>query len=421
MGILSRIWSPQPSAHDLSNVNEKFWSGTIGARTASGVSVSPDTALNAAAVWAAVKVISETVGSVPLIMYRRRADGGKERATDHPLYDLLHDQPNRSQTAFEFKEMLTTHLLLRGNAYAEIVPGPRGPVDQLLPVHPDLVTPERRPDGYLQFRVRDGKGGERTLLQDEMLYLRGLSLDGVTGVSVITYARESIGLMQAAESYGARVFSQGAQPGGVLEHPKELSKEAAARVSESWQAAHSGLGNAHKVAVLEDGLTWKQTSMTSEDAQYLETRKFEISEMSRWFRVPAHMLGDLERATFSNIEHLGLEFVIYTMLAWFTRWEQAIKRDLILSPRTYFAEFLVDGLLRGDIKTRYEAYAIGRQWGWLSQNDIRRLENMNPIAGGDTYLTPLNMLPADQQAEAIEAANRVYAIIERNGHYADAE
>jgi len=414
MGLIAKLL--QPRAGDFPTPSEDWgaWASIITSRASqTGINVSADTALTYSAVYACVKVLAEGVASLPLITYHRRDDGGKDRATDHPIYDLLHDQPNDWQTSFEWREMSQGHLALRGNAYSKMIAGPRGFVDQLVPLHPDRVKVELLENGHLRYRYRRGFNLDEEVIEaDRMFHLRGLSSNGLTGISVIGMAREAVGLGLAAEGYGARFFSQNASPGGVLTHPGSLSPEATKRLEASWSEAHSGLANAHKTPVLDEGIKWEQVGLSNEDAQFLQTREFEVMDIARWFRVPQHMIGVMSKATFSNIEHQSLEYVVYTMLPWYTRWEQRIKADLILSP-FFFAEFLVAGLLRGNTKERYEAYGSARQWGWLSVNDIRRLENMNPVAGGDVYLQPTNMVPAAMgtQARAIllgrEAAARV--------------
>lgn len=368
------------------------WFGGRG--TASGQSVTPATALQVTAVFACVRVLAESVASLPLILYERRKDGGKDRATSNPLFRLLHDQPNRWQTSFEFFEMLMVHLTLRGDAFAEIVAAPGRAVAELVPLHPDRVTPFWAPDSTVAYEYRLLDGPRRILLQHEVLHVRGFTDDGLTGLSPIRLHREAIGLALATEEHGARLFSNGAQLGGVLQHPGKLSAEASTRLRESWAARYAGGSNAHKTAVLEEGMTWEKVGMTSEDAQFLETRQYQTADIARIWRVPPHMIGDLSKATFSNIEHQALEFVVHTLRPWLVRWEQALKRDLITQPERFFAEFLVDGLLRGDIRSRYAAYAIGRQWGWLSANKVLEMENQNPIEGGDTFLNPMNMTPA---------------------------
>lgn len=397
MGLLTSLLSPR--AATLNPMDDRYF-GTGSVATAAGVRVTPDTALKVSAVWACAGIISDTIAALPLQVFQRQADGGRTVALTMPLYDLLHDQPNNLQTALEFKQLLTLHALLRGNGYAQIVPGPRGPVDQLIPIHPDRVTIERLPGGGVRYQVRQADGTNKPINDADMFHLRGLSLDGVTGVSVIEYARESVGLGLAAESYGARVFSQNARPGGVLKVPGELSDKAAQRLRTEWQLLHGGLNNAHQVAVLQEGADWEQTSMTSEDAQYLQTREFQAEDVARWFRVPPHMIGLTSKSTSwgTGIEQQTLGFLMFTLLPWLKRWEQAVSRDLIIATQTFYAEFVVDSLLRGDAASRNASYTAGRQGGWLTVNEIRQMENRNPVQGGDT-IAPLTA-PATQSAPA---------------------
>lgn len=397
-GILSRLFAFNSVGGRLEV--DDYWHQPFGATlaTQSGVNVDADSALRLSAVYSCVKVLAEGVAVLPLPIYRRRADGGKERATNHPLYDLLHDRPNRYQTSFEWREMGVGHLALRGNAYSEMLAGPRGFVDELMPLHPDRVKVYLMENGDLRYGYMERDGGERSIRGDRMLHLRGLSSNGLTGMSVIGQIRDSVGLGMAAESYGARFFSQDSTPRGFIKRDGAMTKEAATRLRDQWQEAHSGLANAHMVAVLDEGMEWKQMSVSPKDAQTLELRKFQVAEIARIFRIPLHMISDVERSTSwgTGIEQMTIGFIIYTLMPWLKRLEARINTDLILGRdrQTYFAEHLVAGLLRGDIKARYESYGLGRQWGFLSVNDIRRLENMNPVDGGDVYLQPTNMVPA---------------------------
>lgn len=382
-----------PAPHD------DYWYRPVGSVSLTGVRVDADTALKLSAVWACVNLISESVASLPLPIYRYRADGGKERAADHVLYETLQHQPNYWQTAQGWRQQMTIHALLRGAGYSRLVPGPRGRNTWLEPLNPDWLTVPKGPiDQYSTYLYREPGKPEQAINQGDVFRLDGLSLDGVTPCSVLTYARESVGLGLASEQYAARVYSQDARPRGVLEHPGKLSKEAAGRLADSWQEAYAGLGNAHKVAVLEEGLKFSAISVSPEDAQMLGSREFSIEDVARWFRVPPHMIGSTAKVTSwgSGIEQLSLGFVQFTLLPWLRRWEQSIQRDLIYQKDRFFAEHVVDGLIRGDIKTRTAAYVAGRANGWLSANDIRRMENMNPIPGGDEYLRPLNMAPSGQ-------------------------
>lgn len=382
VSFLRRMLAGNMSVNDESAWHPIGW----GATTAAGVPVNTDNALKLSVVWACVRLLSETIASLPLMIYRRLPDGGREEATNHPLYDLLHDRPNATQTAIEFRQMLGAHALLRGNGLARILPGARGFADQLVPLHPDRVQFKYLADGRLRYEVRNADNTIEVLGDEDILHLKGLSLDGKVGVSVITYAREAMGLDLAAEAYGARYFANGAEPRGVLKHPKGLSDPGFKKLKESWDEAHSG-ANQHKVAILEEGMDYVPVGLSNKDSQFLELRTFQAEDECRWFGVPPHMVGLTSKVTSwgSGIEQLGIAFVTYTLLPWLKRWEQAITRDLILAPQTYFVEHVVAGLLRGDLASRYNAYQIGLQNGWLSPNEIRQLENMNPRAGGDAY------------------------------------
>lgn len=376
-----------------------IWDGWGAAATSAGVAVGPDSALKLSTVYACVRLLSETIASLPLVVYQLQADGGRREATNHPLYDLLHDRPNNLQTSIEMRQMMTSHALLRGNAYALIKPGPRGPVDQLEPIHPDIVTPLYMPDGNLTYRVSGGSGiysgiAPGVYTDDQILHLKGMSFDGKLGVSVVTYMRESAGLGLAAERYAARFFGNGSVPSVVLKRPatmKALSDTAAKRLKSEFEAAHTGI-NQHRVALLEEGTEIQAVGLSNRDSQFIESREFQAEDIAgRWFGVPPHMIGLTSKATSwgTGIEQMGIGFVVYTLLPWLKRWEQAISRDLILAPQTYFVEHVVSALLRGDTMQRYSAYAIGHQEGWLSPNDIRKMENQNPIDpedGGDEYV-----------------------------------
>lgn len=371
-----------------------------GTKSATGKYVTPDTALQVSAVYACVRVLSETIASLPLHVYRR-LDSGKARDADHYLYPLLHDAPNPEMTSFEFRETMMGHLCLRGNAYAEKVIDRVGRVKELWPLHPDRVTVERdKETRRLVYTVTiQGEAKQFRLDSDRILHIRGLSGDGILGYNPIQLSKESIGLALATEEYGGRFFGNASRPGGVLEHPGKLGEEAAKRLKKSFEEMHQGLEQSHRIAILEEGLKWHQIGISQDDAQYLQTRKFQVNDIARVFRVPPHLIGDLERATFSNIEHSSIDFVVHTIRPWLVRWEQAIQQRLFDAGEVgHFVEFLVDGLLRGDVQSRYSAYATGRQNGWLSADDIRELENMNPLPDGQgkTYLLPLNMVPADQ-------------------------
>lgn len=394
MSFLLKLLGQDSPENSISADEERFWSNSSSVMTSSGTRVSAETALKVSAAWACTRLISETVAMLPHIVYKRMDNGGKERATDHPLYDILHDQPNNRQTSFEFTDMMQMHALLRGSGYAKIKSGPRGPVDKLIPVHPDRVLDvDEVDDDKLRYKILDRGGQVNTYLDDEIFELRGLSLDGVKTVSVMTYARESFGLSIAAENFGAKLFRNYSRPGGFLKHPGHLSTEAQNRLREQTERQVSG-ENLHRLGILEEGMEYQQVTLSPEDSQMLETREFQAEDVCRWWRVPPHMVGLTSKSTSwgSGIEELSRGFVAYVLMPWLIRWQQTISKDLIIATEQYFVEFLTEALLRGDIEKRYNAYNIGRMGGWLATNDIRRPENMNPIPGGDDdYLTALNM------------------------------
>lgn len=376
--------------------------------TSAGMMVNEDVALTYSAVFACVRILAETLSSLPWILFEQQGRM-KQRARGHPLYSLLHTSPNPEMSSFEFREAMMGHVCTWGNAFAEIDFDRRGVITALWPLRPDRMTVKRENGALLyKYRVPESEGGFRTvtLLPEQVFHVRGLGFDGRIGYSPVGLARQSIGLGLATEAYGGAFFGNGARPSGVLQHPGKLSDTAYDRLKKEFERRHQGLENAQRLAILEEGLKYQQIGVPPEDAQFLETRTFQVREVARWYRVPPHMLADLDRATFSNIEHLSLEFIQYTMLPWFVRWEQAVSRSLLLESERerYYAQLVVDGLLRGDVKSRNEAYAIGRQNGWYSANDIREMEDKNPIEGGDVYLVPLNMIPADQVGAGMPSA-----------------
>lgn len=347
------------------------------------------------AVYACVRVLAETVASLPLITYRTRPDGGRERAGDLALARLLARRPNSEMTAFELEELLTSQCAQWGNAYAFLDLDQRGQVMALWPMRPDRTQPQRR-NGELQYRYRMDDGQEVVLPAWQVHHRRGLSGDGIVGYSPLRVAMLAVSLGMATEEFGARFFSNGARPGMVLEHPGKLSDQAFERLKASWRDDHQGLSNSHKIRILEEGMKVEAVGIPPEEAQFLQTRTFQAQEIARIYRMPPHKIGLLENSTFSNIEHQSIEFVTDTIRPWLRRFEQAQVRDLLTESeqQTIYTEYLVEGLLRGDTVSRYQSYAVGRQWGWLAVNDIRRLENMEPIADGDVYLQPLNMVQA---------------------------
>lgn len=400
MGILERLGLKRQRGEPKNKYEGNDFSLLFG-RTTSGKTVNERTALQTTAVYACVRILSETIASLPLHVYRY-TEGGKAKDTEHVLYTLLHDEPNPDMTSFVFRETLMSHLLIWGNAYAQILRDRSGQVIGLYPLLPDQMSVHRSEKGklfYVYNRYEEDnpnfqEKGSIVLSQEEVLHIPGLGFDGLIGYSPIALAKNAVGMTLACEEYGASFFGNGANPGGVLEHPGILKDPA--KVRDSWNAVYQGTRNAHKVAVLEEGMSYKQIGIPPEEAQFLETRKFQINEIARLFRIPPHMVGDLEKSSFSNIEQQSLEFVKYTLDPWVVRFEQALKKSLLLpeEKNTHFIKFNVDGLLRGDYQSRMNGYAIGRQNGWLSTNDIRELEELNPIPpeeGGDLYLINGNM------------------------------
>jgi HK97 family phage portal protein len=355
--------------------------------------VSPDSALRLATVYACVRVLSESMASLPLVIYQRRADGGKDKVTDHWLFRLLAKRPNRFQNPFEWREMLQGHLALRGNAYNQIITNAKGEVVELMPLHPDRIRLELLPSGEYRYRFTDRFGNESILPRGEVWHLRGLSSDGLLGMSPIELARENLGMALAAQDYGARFFANDAKPtGGWIEFPGSFKDSEAKKVfRESYQQAQSG-ANRGKVLVLENGMKFHEVGVTNKDAQFLELRKFQITDVARLFRVPPHMIGDLDRATFSNIEQQSLEFVMHTMTPWAERWEASIESELLLEGDDIEVEFDFANLMRGDAASRASFYQSGIQNGWLTRNEARIAENLNPLDGLDEPLRPLNMV-----------------------------
>lgn len=382
-----------------------------GGAASSGIVVNPQTAMQAAAVYSCVKVLAESIAMLPCNVYQRSKDGSKSEARNHPLWALLHDQPNDWQTSVEFIEMMVAALCLRGNAYAWINRTKSGRIVELLPLHPDMVRANMETGFQLQYQVTMPDGSFQYMGPGELFHIRGLTLNGWLGISPIAYARESIGLALATEKFGGQLFKNGAKMGGVLEHPGSLSQSAYERLKDTFDAAYSG-ENAHKTAILEEGMKWSKVSMTADDSQFLDTRKYQRSEIAAIFRVPPHMIGDLERATFSNIEQQSLEFVTFTLMPWLTRIEKAIKRDLFTPAerRDLTVKFGVASLLRGDASARSMYYHNGILDGWMTRNEARSAESeigimLPPLEGLDVPLMPLNMTDgSDDPDEAEDAA-----------------
>ena len=400
MGILSGLFRSRDKPQDRTSGSAYsfFFGGS-----AAGKRVNERSAMQMTAVYSCVRILAEAVAGLPLHLYRYKDDGSKEKALNHPLYLLLHDEPNPEMSSFVFRETLMTHLLLWGNAYAQIIRNGRGEVMALYPLMPDRMAVDRDDKGRLYYEYTTSaddapisKGSIVRLKPSDVLHIPGLGFDGLVGYSPIAMAKNAIGLAIATEEYGSKFFANGAQPSGVLEHPGTIKDPQ--RVRDSWMSQFGGSANSNKIAVLEEGLKYTPISISPEQAQFLETRKFQINEIARIFRVPPHMVGDLEKSSFSNIEQQSLEFVKYTLEPWLVRWEQSIQRILFSADekKRYFVRFNVEGLLRGDYASRMNGYAVVRQNGWMSANDIRELENLDRIPaeeGGDLYLINGNMLP----------------------------
>lgn len=390
MGLVRSLFEPREKRLDPGRLRGLLGMGL--AQSVAGPMVTPSTALTNTAVLACVRVITESLASLPLIVYRQRGRS-RERATELGLYELLHDQPNGELTSFEYRELKFAHCLLWGNGYSEIEWSEAGEVLGLWPLNPAVTEPVRY-NGKLYYVTQVGNE-TISLPAWRVHHLKGLGIDGQRGLSMIRLAMNAIGLGLATEEFGGRFFSNGARPGVVLKHPGILSDQAHERLKNSWDASHQGLSNAHRVKILEEGLDMETLGIPPEEAQFLETRKFQLAEVARIYRVPAHMVNDLDHATFSNIEHLSIQFVTHSLLPWMVRDEKAMRRDLLVGNqrKKLLIKYLVNALLRGDTSSRYQAYSIGRQNGWLSTNDIREMEDMNPVDGGDVYLQPLNMAP----------------------------
>lgn len=383
--------------HAISSGYSFFFGGTT-----SGRSVTERSAMQMTAVYSCVRILAEAIAGLPLHVYRTELEGSKVKATDHTLYRLLHDEPNPEMTSFVFRETLMTHLLLWGNAYAQVIRNGLDEVIGLYPLMPNRMSVGRDDAGRLYYEYQTtsdepyGQWQRIRLSPADVLHIPGLGFDGLVGYSPIAMAKNAIGMAMATEDYGASFFANGAAPGGVLEHPGTIKDPS--RVRESWQQTFGGSRNANKVAVLEEGMKYTPISVSPEQAQFLETRKFQINEIARIFRIPPHMIGDLDKSSFSNIEQQSLEFVKYTLDPWVIRFEQAITQALIPARANpgVFIKFNLEGLLRGDYVSRMNGYAVARQNGWMSANDIRELENLDRISiedGGDLYLVNGNMLP----------------------------
>jgi HK97 family phage portal protein len=380
----------------------------LGGSTEAGINVTPDTAMQSTAVLSAVRLLSETIAILPLILYRRIDGEGKEKDKQNPLWELLRYRPNAKQTPFEYWKMVVAHVLLRGNSFSFIVSNGRGKITDLIPLHPDRVRPFLAPDGKIAYAYQPLMGEIRVFLQDEIFRLGSLSEDGTKSKSLIQQSAEAIGIALAGDAFAARFYANDGTPGGIItgatwKDPVDKIDGDLARFVKSWKALTGGKRHGG-TPILENGMEYKEIGVKNKDAQYMESRKFQITEIARIFRVPPHMLMDLSKATFSNIGEQGQEFVRYTLSPWYVQIEQAIRLQLFTSlmrKNEQFVAFLVAALLRADLKARYESYNIGRNAGFLNVDEIRAMENMNPLpnGAGQTYLVPLNMAPAGESSD----------------------
>lgn len=344
------------------------------------------------ATFACLKILADGVAALPLHLYRRKSGDTRELATKHPLYRLLHSRPNPKMSAFRFRNVGQYHLASWGNSYCQIMRNGRGQIAQLWPMLPSKMNIQKD-DEQNPIYIYDGK----PIDADKILHIPGFGFDGVEGLSVIKLHAVSMGLADILEQFGVYYFEQGTHIGSTFKHPGRLSDKAFDRLQKSLDKK-TGWGKSHKRLILEEGMEFAKTTIPPNDSQFIESRKFQTEEIARIFRIPPHMIQMLDKATFSNITQQSLDFVQNTLQPWLVLWEQELNRALLTEEEQeeYYFEHAVEGRLRGDTETRYKAYMTGRQWGWLSVNDIRRFENMNPIPGGDVYLTPLNMIPSDQ-------------------------
>lgn len=423
---IPKQWRKFKEAFGFRSSDDALWKwGRYGFDTTAGPKISEENALENAAVWNAITILSTIPAMLPLNLYQRQSKG-KQKATDHPYHKLLWIQPNPEMTAMPFREAMMGHLLTWGNAYIEKEWAESGYIKALWPIPPNRIRPERsKATGRLIYYFKRNDGTEQTLTRDNIIHIPAFGGNGLMGYSPIRMHKEALGLAKAMEEFGAGFFGRGATPGAVLQHPETVSEEAQDRLKKQVHKAVGGLDNAHRLLILEEGMTWNKIGLPPEEAQFIQSRTFEIDEVARIYNLPPHLLKQLNRATFSNIEELGLEFVDYSLMPWLKRVEQnfTVQMHLVENGSGLFYEHNVDALLRGNITTRYAAYAQGRQWGWLSADDIRELENMNPLPDGqgEMYLIPMNMTTAEamqQQLEELPMSVQQPLLLEEKSLYA---
>ena len=397
---LSGLFKPRDAPGSLpdfqDNVRDSATVFTFG-KASSGEQVDEKSAMQIATVYACVRLLAESVAQLPLHLYRYTDSGtGKEMAADHPVYSIIHRQPNPEMTSFTWRETMMVHLLLWGNSYSQIIRDGKNGILSIYPLLPENVEVDRDERGeifYIYHAYTDEAPGEKNkdiiFRREEVLHVPGLGFNGLVGFSPIAMMKNALGSTLAVEKYGSAFFKNGAQPSGVLEHPGVLKNPE--KIRQNWTEVYGGANNAHKVCVLEEGMSYKAISLPPEDSQFLSTRQFGVEEICRIFRVPPHMVQDLQRATFNNIEHMAIEFVMHTLMPWLIRIEQAIIKDVLVDEEKdqLFPKFNVDGLMRGDYKSRMEGYAVAITNGIMSVNDVRKLENLDPLEdaeGGNLHL-----------------------------------
>ena len=404
MSFLKRLFGKEDRTMTLRD--RDGWENILGSPTSSGVNVTPARAMAVPAALSAIRLLSESVASLPLVLYRKDRDEGRERAADHPLHRLLHGSPNDRQTAFQFREAIMLGLLCHGNGYALIDWQENGQPSALWPIEANRVSIDQDVHtGKITYKVNTGTG-QQQLSPDQILHIPGLCFDGLRGYSIIYAAREALGSAISELAHGATYFKNAAMPSGVLVHPGKLSEPAASSLKKTWNTAYGNPGQAHRTALLEEGLKFEPVTLNNRDSQWLESRAFSVKEVARIFRVPPHLLGDLERASYSSIEAQNLEYLTYTLRPWLSRIEQAINLKLLTpkEQKSLYAEFLTNDLLRADSKTRFDSYEVALRSGWLNINEVRRMENLPGVDGGDTHFFQLNTAPLEAVKDPPEPA-----------------
>lgn len=389
------LYSLASKRSTLANPEAWFIRAFGGQQSSAGVDVSEDSALSISTVFAAVRIISETLATVPVKVYERM-DRGKREARENRIWSVLHDEPNEEQTPIEFYEMLQGYVELTGSGYAQIIRDGNGKAVEMWPLPTNRVKPRRTSAGMLVYDVRlPIEERDITLPFDDVLTVRGFSRDGIKGLNVVDTMREPLGLAMALDRFAGSYFGNNAQPAGILSHPSKLGPEAKKNLKAGWEEMHKGVSRANRVALLDEGIQFTALTIDPQKSQALESRKLSVNEVSRIFNLPPHILKDLERATFSNVEQQAIEFVTVSMRPRFRRFAQALEKKFILPSQRnkLYIEHVIEELLVGDIKTRFEAYAVAKANGWMNANEIRAKENQNPYEGGDEYHIQLNMVP----------------------------